>query len=78
MGLSVRSGILVSEVMEGPAQKAGIQTGDVIVEIADRRASSWREFLGYLFNHRPEESLDIELIREGERMVIPVTLEERP
>lgn len=77
MGLSIRTGILVSEVMDGPGRKAGIQTGDVILEIAGRRASSWREFLGYLFNHRPQDTVDIELIREGERVLIPVTLEER-
>jgi serine protease Do len=75
--LSVDTGVLVTSTSSGPAADAGIRAGDVIQAIDDRDVASWGEFLSHLWSHRPGETLDLSVIRGGERLTVPVVLTER-
>ena len=71
-------GMLVTEVVAGgPADRAGLRAGDVIIKL-DRRAihdmqDVWR-VLEYL---EPGQEMPAELIRDGKTKQFPVTLGER-
>jgi len=77
--LSRSSGILVAEVTRGgPAAKAGILQGDIIVKIDDEEMVESSDVLVAIRDRKPGETVDVTLDRNGTTLVIAVALEERP
>lgn len=73
-------GVLVREVVSGtPAAKAGIKTGDIILNFNDARLRDGRDLVNMLRNQMPGETVRL-LLRQGEApakiSLIPVPLEE--
>lgn len=70
---------IISEVQEsGPAEQAGMQSGDYIKEVNHTAISTWTEFAEIIQAH-PGESLNFTVERDGERVnvdVVPATIEE--
>ncbi len=60
-------------VVGGAAQLAGLKTGDRIVEIAGRSTPSFED-LQNVVRLRPGEAVDIAIVRDGQEMILPVTL----
>ncbi len=57
-------GVYVTEVVtESPAMAAGIQNGDVIVELAGNAVTSFREFRAGVFSLQPETMVMLTLMR---------------
>lgn len=74
-----RKGTVVMAVARsGPAEKAGLQEDDVIRKIGDVVIDSKTELVNVVSNMAPGEEVDVVIYREGERMVVPVTLGEFP
>jgi serine protease Do len=73
-------GVYVAEVVEGgPASEAGIQANDLIVAIDDQPISSFEELTSYLFQStEPEQTVSLQVLRDGEPVTLDVTLQERP
>jgi S1-C subfamily serine protease len=72
-------GVLVLEVVPGgPAEQAGMRPGDVIVSADGEPVDTVETFLGALRARHPGDRLKLEVIREGERQTVEVTLAERP
>ncbi len=77
--LSRSTGILVAEVTAGgPAAKAGILQGDIIVSLDGEAMVESADVLVAIRDRRPGETVQVELDRNGTTMVISVVLEERP
>jgi len=77
--LSRSSGILVASLVPGgPAVKAGIQQGDIIVTIDDEQMREATDLMGAIRNKKPGEQVQVTVDRNGETLSIEVTLEERP
>ncbi|OFW61269.1 MAG: hypothetical protein A2133_10620 [Actinobacteria bacterium RBG_16_64_13] len=77
--LSRSSGILVAEVTQGgPAGKAGIQQGDIIVKIDDQEMVKSSDLLVAVRDKKPGDSVQVTLDRDGATMVLTAILEERP
>jgi len=73
------SGVLVIEVVPaGPADRAGMRPGDVIVSVDGDPVDSVEAFLGALRAHRPGDRVKVDAVREGKRLAFEVTLAERP
>jgi len=78
-GLDVDHGILVTEVVSGgPADRAGIQPDDVIVAIGGVAIDQRHSFQEILFEHEPDETVEVTVQRGDERLTVEVTLGERP
>ncbi|GGY77436.1 PDZ domain-containing protein [Streptomyces nitrosporeus] len=58
----------------GPADRAGIRTGDVITEVQGQRVHSGEELIIKIRAHRPGDRLDLRLIRGGKDLSMTLTL----
>lgn len=79
LGIPKDRGEIVANVESpGPAKAAGIQQGDVIVRVAGQDVTP-DETLSYIIaNTEIGSKIPVELIRNGKRMTVNVTIGERP
>jgi S1-C subfamily serine protease len=56
----------------GAAEKAGILEGDVIVRLGDEDVADLHEYMGTLDGLRVGSTVDVVVIRDGERKTLPV------
>ncbi|MGH8003476.1 MAG: M20/M25/M40 family metallo-hydrolase [Limisphaerales bacterium] len=71
-------GVKLSGVREGsPAEKAGIQSGDVIVRFGAKEIRNIYDYTYALGAYKPGEKVEIGLLREGKPLTLSVMLERR-
>ncbi len=76
-GLDKPEGALVKDVSaRGPADKAGVQRGDVIIKFENRKISSIDELPRLVASTPPGKQVTLEVLRDGEHKTLQVTLEE--
>ncbi len=76
--LKIDAGIQVGQAMEGqPAAKAGVQAGDVILEINGRKATDVETFRAIVSGMKPGERATLKLLRAGKGINVEVTLGEQ-
>ena len=78
-GLDEARGILVSEVQDGsPAEKAGIEQGDVIIKLNGRELQSVNELRNKIALIIPNTETEITVIRDGKEKTLDVVIGEQP
>ena len=79
LDLKTRSGALVANVIEdGPADKAGIETGDVIVEFDGMMIKSVDHLRNNVSISKPNNFYNLSVIRDGRKKSFKVKLEKMP
>jgi serine protease DegQ len=74
-----REGALVLGVPEGgPAATAGLQPGDVVVEVASERVRTTEDVLSALRSASPGDRLVLTVLREGQEREIAIVVGDRP
>ena len=58
----------------GPAAKAGIQEGDVIIKVGDRLVGNADELVVAVQAHRVGETVPVELTRSGKKLTVQTVL----
>ncbi|MBM4357669.1 MAG: site-2 protease family protein [Deltaproteobacteria bacterium] len=67
------AGSNVVDVMAGePAEKAGLRDGDVVVEVAGKKVSTWEDMAKNVSSH-PGESIEVVVEREGTKVPLAMT-----
>ncbi len=75
--LDAEWGAYVSEVLPGtPADKGGLQRGDIIVRVGDYPINEEHSFVNALFSYHPNDEVEIEVVRDGKHITLDVTLGE--
>lgn len=79
LGLSRDKGIIVGQVVEdSPAEKAGLKEEDIIVSLNGEEVSDYDAFRLNVANFKPNDQVDLLVIRDGVEKKISVTLGIRP
>ncbi len=72
------NGALVGHVFEGdPADKAGIKTGDIIIEIVGTKIQDTHELMRIVAAQTVGEKVKIKIVRDGQEKILQVTIGER-
>jgi serine protease Do len=72
--LPVRGGVLVTRITaDGPAQKAGLEIDDVILEIAQQQVFTPEDFRGVVEQLPADKSYSVKLIRDSEHITLEIT-----
>ena len=78
-GLSEAKGVLIADVMDNsPAQKAGLQAGDIIIELDNQTINNVREVLDIVSSLEVGKTIDIEIMRDKKKISLEATIGERP
>ena len=79
LNLSASKGILLTSVdRSGPADKAGLQRGDIITHINDRAITTVNDIMNIIAEAQPGETIGIAGLRERQSFMTDVKLGERP
>jgi serine protease Do len=77
--LKTNEGALVSEVVpNGPADKAGLKDGDVIVKFNGEKIAGSRELQLNVAAAKPGSKVPLEIVRNGDEKTLEVTIESQP
>jgi serine protease Do len=81
-GLSEAKGAIISDIREGPAQKAGIQVGDVIVELNGQPVTSSQDLINRVASTPVGQTVNLGYLRDVngkmERRTVSIAVGERP
>jgi serine protease Do len=77
LGIKDRHGALVAEVMKGsPAERAGIKTGDVIVEFNNKEIKDSSDLPAMVARVAPGTSVPLKVLRDGKDISLPIAVGE--
>ena len=77
LDLKNRDGALISDIVEdSPAEKAGIKTGDVIIEFNEEKITDPSHLKNIVSSTAPGNNSKVVIVRDGEWKTINVKLEE--
>ncbi|MFO7988652.1 MAG: DegQ family serine endoprotease [Desulfotignum sp.] len=78
-GIDQTGGVYVAKVYEdNPAHDAGIQEGDVVIEVNGKKIDSSRDLTLTISSLKVDETVDVKIIREGKEKIVQVKLGKRP
>lgn len=78
MAPSLEGGVRIEGVLaDGPAQKAGLQTNDVILSVDGQKIRSLRGLLSLLSDHAAGDPVTLVVLREGKELTFTLTLAQR-
>lgn len=74
-----QAGALITEVVaSGPAAQSGLQVGDLVTAVDTLGVRSMTDLAGRIRSYSPDDSVVLDVIRNGEKINITVTLGVRP
>ncbi len=72
-------GALVTQIMpQSPAEKAGLKINDVVKSVDGSEVNAEHTLRDLLANHKPGDSVKLDVIRDGKTSQIDVTLDQMP
>lgn len=61
----------------GPAQKAGLQSGDIMIKFGDKKVANIYDFMYAMQEHKPGDVVKVIVLRDGKEKEFDITLEAR-
>ncbi len=79
LGIASNRGEFVQSVQPGePAAAAGLQAGDVVLKVDGKEVTPDQTLSFIVANIEPGKRINLEIIRDGQRSTLPVTVGRRP
>lgn len=73
---SIKSGVVVANVQsDSPAEKAGLQKGDIIIKIGDKDVANISKFKYYLYQYNVDDTVEVTFVRGSDRKTVNIKLE---
>jgi S1-C subfamily serine protease len=77
--LPTQRGAIIGRVTPGgPADQAGLQSGDIVVEANGTPVNNFDDLLIQVASSQPGDQLNLTILRNGQRQQVTVTLQPRP
>ena len=74
-----KDGAIIAGIMRGgPADKAGVKTGDILVEVEGKAIPNTATMLNVIAQIAPGSSSRFTFVREGKEIELPITVGKRP
>ncbi|CAM4065129.1 Do family serine endopeptidase [Flavobacterium jumunjinense] len=74
-GIDASEGVYIGKVTKkSGAEKAGIKEGDVIIALDSKKIKSFSELTSYINTKRPDEVVNVKVLRDNEERIFPVKL----
>lgn len=75
IGVKETQGFYINKVTRNSgAEKAGLQKGDIIVQLDDKKINGFAELTAYINTKRPNDIVQVRIIRDEKERTIPVKL----
>ena len=79
LGLQSTDGALISDIApDGPAEKAGLQRGDIILEVDGKQIIDMPELPKTIATYKPDSFATLKVVRNGKEQILKVKLGELP
>jgi putative serine protease PepD len=76
---SGRGGALIQDITPGtPAADAGLQVGDLVVELDGQPVTGTDDLIGRIREHQPGDKVTLKVVRGGRERTVTATLADRP
>jgi Do/DeqQ family serine protease len=78
IGVKETQGFYINKVTKNSgAEKAGLQKGDIIVQLDDKKINGFAELSAYINTKRPNDVVQVRIIRDEKEKSIPVKLSKK-
>ena len=78
-GLATRTGAIIAGIVRGgPADKAGIQPGDIVVAVGDKPVADMTSMLNLIAQLTPDNKAKLTVLRQNRRVTLDVMIGQRP
>ena len=78
-GLATKSGAIIAGVVRGgPADRAGMRPGDILVAVEDKTVADTTEMLNLIAQLTPGAKAKVTVMRKSQQSVLDVTVGKRP
>jgi serine protease Do len=78
-GLKTNKGAIIHQIMKGsPAERAGLQLYDIIIEIDGKQVSAPEDVINYVRSSKIGKKIDLKLNRKKSEMSVSITPREKP
>lgn len=75
LGINQTEGFYIKNVTKkSGAEKAGLNAGDIIVKLDSQNIATYADLSGYINTKRPNDKVEVTIIRDGNKRIIPVVL----
>ena len=74
----IKGALIVGVFINSPADMAGIRAGDIVVEVEGKPVLGIRDLLDRITPYRPGEQIKVTLYRGTEKLILDMTVTERP
>jgi S1-C subfamily serine protease len=75
LGVTQTQGFYINKVTKNSgAEKAGLQKGDIIIQLDAQKVATFADLSGYINTKRPNDKVQVTYIRDGKNIIVPVTL----
>ena len=75
LGINQTEGFYIKNVTKkSGAEEAGLTKGDIIIKLDNQNVATFADLSGYINTKRPNDKVDVTIIRNGNKKTIPVIL----